>query len=208
MPYTSATPRQFSAVMNFLNIEINGDPSSEDNALYSWIDTVIDTCYVEAESYCGQPLRSGTVTYQFYAHKATRAEDSNIFWKYVPYAANTALTNLEYRDNEFDTYTNYDNTKYTWSVEPHLNFIVFRDAEQGQFRATLTTGFTDNAMPNTILQGISEMVALLYRQSPQGGNWFGLNSVASGGAGQNVSQSLKIDIGWQKYFSLYFIPAV
>lgn len=208
MPYTSATPRQFMAVMNFLNIEINGDPSSEDVALYSWIDTIIDTCYVEAESYCGQPLRSTSVQYQFYASKATRAEDSSIYWKYVPYSANTSLTNLEYRNNEFDTYVNFDTTKYTWSIEPNLNYIVFRDVERGQFRATMATGFTDSIMPNTILQGISEMVALLYKQSPQGGNWFGLNSIVSGGAGQNVSQALKTDIQWQKYFMLYYIPAV
>lgn len=208
MPYTSATPRQFAAVMNFLNIEVNGDPSSEDTDLYSWIDTMIDTCYVEAEAYCGQPLRSISVEYQFYASKATRAEDSTIYWKYVPYSANTSLVNLQYRDNEFDTYTNFDSTKYRWSIEPHLNYIVFRDVARGQFKATLSTGFTDSTMPNTILQGISEMVALLYRQSPQGGNWFGLNSVVSGGAGQNVSQSLKNEIEWQKYFMLFYIPAV
>lgn len=72
----------------------------------------------------------------------------------------------------------------------------------------MTTGYTDATMPNTVLQGIAEMVALLFKQSPHGGNWFGLNSVSSGGAGQTVSQSLKMDIGWQRYFAAYYIPPV
>lgn len=208
MPYVSAYPRQFSAILNFLNLEVSGDPSVEDTALYTWIDSMIDVCYEEAEGFCGQPLRSSSVYYSFYASKARQAEDSNIFWKYVPYFANTSLTALQYRDNEFANYTAYDVTKYAWSSEPAMHFIVYKDTNKGQFRATVQTGYSDAQMPNTILHGISEMVALLFRQSPHGGNWFGLNSIASGGAGQTVSQSLKSDIGWQKYFANFVIPAV
>jgi hypothetical protein len=208
MPYVSAYPRQFNSILNFLNLEVSGDPSVEDTALYSWIDAMIDVCYEEAEGYCGQPLRSTSVNYTFNASKARQAEDSNIYWKFVPYFANTSLTSLQYRENEFDTYAAFDVSNYTWSTEPAMHFIVYKNISKGQFRATLQTGYTDAQMPNTVLHGIAEMVALLFRQSPHGGNWFGLNSIVSGGAGQTVSQSLKTDIGWHKYFALHYIPTV
>lgn len=208
MPYTSNYPRQFNSILSFLNIEISGDPTVEDTALYSWIDSMIDVCYDEAESYCGQPLRSTSRYFTFYASSARQAEDSDIYWKYVPYFADTSLTAFEHRDNEFDTYSAYSASNYTFSSEPSMHFIVFKGTNLGQFKATLATGYTDATMPNAILQGITEMVVLLYKQSPQGGNWFGLNSVSSGGAGQTVNQSLKLDIGWQKYFAAYYIPAV
>jgi hypothetical protein len=63
-------------------------------------------------------------------------------------------------------------------------------------------------MPYAILQGITEMVALTYKQSPDGGNWFGLSSVNSGGNGATVSQALKENIEWQKNFRKFVIPAV
>jgi len=208
MPYTSANPRAFTALMTFLNLEVNGDPTSEDTALYTWFDDLITTCYAEAEGYCGQPLRSGTIYYQFYASKAQRGLEANHSWKYIPYNANTALTALQWRENEFGTYANFDAANYAWNAEPYANYIVFREKTNGQFKATLSTGYSDATMPYTILQGIAEMVALAYKQSPQGGNWFGLNSVATGGAGQTVSQSLKTDIGWHKYFAQFVIPTV
>lgn len=208
MPYVSTYPRQFASVMNFLNIEINGDPSAEETALYQWIDSAIEVCYDEAEGFCGQPLRSSSVQYMFYANKARRAEATDIYWKYIPYYAATTLTTLEHRDNEFASYANVDAQKFTWSTESGMHFVVFRGINTGQFRASLQTGYTDNNMPKTILQGISEMTSLLYKQSAQGGNWFGLTSIVSGGAGQNVSQSLKQEIDWHKYFSNYYIPPV
>ena len=208
MPYTSARPRQFNAIMNFLNLEVSGDPSVEDTALYSWVDSIIDVCYDEAENYCGQPLRSTSLDYSFLASKSRRAEDSNIYWKFVPYFANTSLTVLQYRENEFGTYTNVSAGNYTWSSESGMHFIVYRNIDKGQFKATLQTGFSDAQMPTVILQGIAEMVSLLFKQSPYGGNWFGLNSISTGGAGQSVNQSLKTEIAWQKYFALYYIPAV
>jgi hypothetical protein len=115
---------------------------------------------------------------------------------------------LQWRENEFGTYAAYSGSNYAWNAEPYANYIIFRDKTNGQFRATLTTGYSDAAMPYTILQGIAEMAALCYKQSPQGGNWFGLNSVSTGGAGQNVSNSLKTDIGWHKYFAQFVIPTV
>jgi len=208
MPYTSAYPRQFNSIMNFLNLEINGDPTAEDTALYTWLDAMIDVCYEEAEGFCGQPLRSTSKQFTFYASKARRAEDSDIYWKYLPFFANTTLTGFEHRENEFDTFANYQAGNYSFSTEQSMHFVVFKGTNKGQFRATFQTGFTDSQMPNAILQGISEMVVLLFKQSPYGGNWFGLNSVVSGGAGQTVSQSLKLDIGWQKYFITYLIPTV
>ena len=63
-------------------------------------------------------------------------------------------------------------------------------------------------MPYQILQGIAEMSALIYKQSPEGGNWFGLAYISSGGAGQTVSNSLKEKIDWQKNFNKYVIPTV
>lgn len=208
MAYTSAYPRAFSALMTFLNLEVNGDPASEDTALYTWFDNLIDTCYAEAESYCGQPLRSGTIYYQFYASKAQKGLEANHSWKFIPYNAGTTLTALQWRDNEFGTYANYAAADYVWSAEPYANYITFRNKTSGQFKATLSTGFSDANMPYSILQGIAEMVALCYKQSPQGGNWFGLASVSTAGAGQNVSNSLKTDIGWHKYFGAYVIPTV
>ena len=208
MPYTSANPRAFAALMTFLNLEVNGDPTTEDTALYTWFDELIKISYDEAEAYCGQPLRTGTVYYQFYASKAQRGLEANHSWKFIPYNAGTTLTALQWRENEFGTYANYDAGNFAWNAEPYANYIIFRDKTNGQFKATLSTGYTDANMPYTILQGIAEMSALCYKQSPQGGNWFGLNSVSTGGAGQNVSNSLKTDINWHKYFAQFVIPTV
>ena len=208
MPYTSANPRAFNALMTFLNLEVNGDPTSEDTALYTWLDNLIAISYDEAEGYCGQPLRSQSVEYAFYASKAQRSPESSHSWKYIPYKANTTLTAFQYRDNEFGTYATYSASNYAWNAEPYANYIVFREQARGQFKATLSTGYTDAQMPYTILQGIAEMSALCYKQSPQGGNWFGLQSVSTGGAGQNVSNSLKTDINWHKYFAPFVIPTV
>ena len=208
MPYTSAYPKQFTAFMKFLNMETSGDPTAEEIALYSWFDDVFTTCYVEAESYCGQPLRTSTIQYQFLASKGQQGLDASHWWKFVPYNANTTLTALQWRENEFATYANYSGSDYVYSQEPYANYIVFRNTTTGQFKATLSTGWTDTNMPYQILQGIAEMAALIYKQSPQGGNWFGLSSISSGGAGQNVSNSLKEKIDWQKYFAKYVIPTV
>jgi hypothetical protein len=208
MPYVSSNPKQFATVMTFLNIEINGDPSAEEIALYTWVDSCIDVAYDEAESYCGQPLRSTSVPYVFNASKSMRAQSSDIYWKFIPYFANTTLTSFQHRTNEFSSYVNVDAQNYSWSTEPSKHYIVYRGINTGQFRATLSTGYTDATMPKTILQGIAEMVSLLYKQSAMGGNWFGLTSIVSGGAGQNVSQSLKMDINWQKYFGTYYMPPV
>jgi hypothetical protein len=208
MPYTSAYPKQFIAFMKFLNMETTGDPTAEETALYTWFDDVFTTCYVEAESYCGQPLRTGTVYYQFYASKCQQGLEANHSWKFVPYNANTTLTVLQWRENEFATYANYSATNYNYNQEPYANYIVFRDKSTGQFKATLSTGWTDTNMPYQILQGIAEMAGLIYKQSPNGGNWFGLGSISSGGAGQTVSNSLKEKIDWQKYFAKYVIPTV
>lgn len=208
MSYTSAYPRQFEFVFSFLNLEVNGDPSVEDIALYNWFDNMIDICYEEAESYCGQPLRSGVVEFKFDIQKTTKGFEENHCWKFIPYFASTSLTTLQYREHEFATYQNMSANDFSWSVESYGNYIVIRNYTKGQIKATLATGYSDNTMPKTILQGIAEMVALIYKTSPQGGNWFGLNSISTAGAGQNVSSSLKNDIGWKKYFNLYVIPTV
>lgn len=208
MPYASQYPRQFNAVMSFLNLAINGDPTEEDLSLYGWLDDIIEVCYEEAESYCGQPLRSTSSTYLFRAEKGIVSNELNHRTKFIPYSANTSLTSLQWRENDFDNFSNVSNTLYIWKPESYGNYIVYRDKQKGEFRANLTTGFTDANMPYTILQGVAEMVALIYRISPVGGNWFGLNSVSSGGAGQTVNASLKEDIGWRRYFNLYYIPTV
>lgn len=208
MPYTSAYPRQFTAFAKFLNLEISGDPTAEETALYTWFDDLFTTCYVEAESYCGQPLRAGTAYYQFLASKGQQGLDANHWWKYIPYNANTSLTALEYRSDEFGTYAAYAGADYVFNQEPYANYIVFRNRSTGQFKATLSTGWSDATMPYQILQGIAEMTAYIYKQSPEGGNWFGLASISSGGAGQTVSNSLKEKIDWQKNFNKYVIPTV
>lgn len=208
MPFTSSYPRQFTAVMSFLNLAINGDPSEEDLSLYEWLDDIIGVCYEEAESYIGQPLRSNSISYLFNAEKGIVSNEFSHRIKFIPYNANTTLTNLQWRENDFDTFANVQNTLFIWKPESFGNYIVYREKYKGEFKAILSTGFTDANMPYTILQGIAEMVSLIYRLSPIGGNWFGLNSVSSGGAGQTVNASLKEDIGWRRYFNLYLIPTV
>ena len=118
MPYTSANPRAFAALMTFLNLEVNGDPSTEDTALYTWFDELIKISYDEAEGYCGQPLRTGTVYYQFYASKAQRGLEANHSWKLIPYNAGTTLTTLQWRTNEFGTYANYDASNFACDMLP------------------------------------------------------------------------------------------
>ena len=208
MPYTSNRPRQFQYVLSFLNIEENGDPTVEEIAQYEWLENMAEICYEEAESFCGQPLRSTSVEFSFDVQKVQKKIDQNSSWKYVPYFAGTTLTTIQHRENEFDTYQVMSVSDYVWSIEKYGNYIVFRNHDKGQIKATLQTGFTDSVMPKTILQGIAEMTALVYKQSPLGGNWFGLNSVSTAGAGQNVSSSLKTDIDWKRYFGTYVIPTV
>jgi len=208
MAYQSAYPRQFQYVLSFLNLEQNGDPSLEDVALYSWFDNMIDICYEEAESFVGQPLRSISLEYRYDAQKGVRGFEEEHSWKFIPYFANTQLTALQWRENEFASYANMSANDYSWSQEQYANFIVIRNRMKGQIKATLQTGFTDANMPRTILQGVAEMVALIYKQSPMGGNWFGLNSVSTGGAGQNVSSALKTEIDWKRYFGAYVIRTV
>lgn len=208
MAYTSVYPRQFAAFTKFLNLEVNGDPSTEDTALYEWFDDLFKNCYDIAEQFCGQPLRQVSKTYQFYANAGRHGLESNHVWKYIPYYANTTLTALEWRDNEFASYAAFSNTDYAFQTEDFACYIIFRNKSNGQFRASITTGYTDATMPYAVLQGISEMAALVYKQSPDGGNWFGLSSVNSGGQGVTVSQALKENIDWQKNFRKYVIPAV
>jgi len=208
MAYISAYPRQFKTFANFLNIEINGEPTVEDTALYEYFDTLFDVCYDEAEGYCSQPLRASNINYQFYGSKLQRTLNKYTCWKFIPYSANTQLSSLSWRENEFNTYSALNNTDYIFSNEPYGNYIILKNSYDGQFKAVLTTGFTDINMPNTVLQGIAEMAALIYKQSPNGGNWFGLSSINTGGTGQTISNSLKTDISWQKYFIKYVIPTV
>ena len=208
MPYTSAYPRQFNSFVNFFNLQINGDLSVEDSALYTWFDTIFEMCYDEAESYCGQPLRAVAVDYQFYGSKTQRTMNQYTNWKFIPYYANTQITALLWRENEFKNYSSLAQNDYIFSVEPYGNYLILKNIYSGQFKASLTTGFTDANMPNSILQGITEMAGLIYKQSPQGGNWFGLSSISTGGSGQNVVNSLKTYILWHKYFQKYIIPTV
>jgi hypothetical protein len=208
MAFISAYPRQFKTFINFLNIEINGEPTVEDTALYEYFDTLFDVCYEEAEGYCGQPLRALSVNYQFYGSKLQKTLNKYTSWKFIPYSANTQLSSLSWRENEFATYSALSANNYIFSNEPYGNYIILKNNYDGQFKAVLTTGYTDANMPNTVLQGIAEMAALIYKQSAQGGNWFGLSSISTGGAGQSVNNSLKLDITWQKYFNKYIIPTV
>ena len=208
MPYVSQYPRQFTAFTKFLNLEVNGDPSAEETALYTWFDDLFTTCYSEAEQFCGQPLKQVSKTYQFYANAGRHGLESNHVWKYIPYYANTSVTALEWRENEFGTYAPFPVTDYAFQTEDFACYLIFRNKTNGQFRATLQTGYTDNTMPYAILQGIAEMAALIYKQSPDGGNWFGLSSVNSGGQGVTVSQALKENIEWQRHFRKFVIPAV
>lgn len=208
MPYVSQYPRQFTAFTKFLNLEVNGDPSTEETALYSWFDDLFSTCYLEAEQFSGQPLKQVNKTYQFYANASRHGLESNHAWKYIPYYANTTVTGLEWRDNEFGTYAAFPVVDYAFQTEDFACYLIFRNKTNGQFRAALQTGYTDNTMPYAILQGIAEMAALIYKQSPDGGNWFGLSSVNSGGQGVTVSQALKENIEWQRHFRKFVIPAV
>ena len=97
---------------------------------------------------------------------------------------------------------------WTTSVDNGLNFVIFKNINSGQFRATLSTGWSDANLPNTVIQGIVEMASWIYKRSATGGNWFGLGSVSTGGAGQNVNSSILQDLKWQKYFDKYRIAVV
>ncbi len=87
--------------------------------------------------------------------------------------------------NEFATYANVNAQNYAFSTDNGLNFVIYRNINSGMFRATLSTGYSDSTMPNNVLQGITEMASWIYKNSATGGNWFGLNSVATGGAGRD-----------------------
>lgn len=208
MSYSTAYPRLQSLFFQFNNLELSGDQSQEDAVLYEYFDEIFDICYAEAESYCGQPLRSSAVNYVFSHSQSRHGLTNDHRWKYMPYAANTALTGLQWRVDEFGTYANVSANNYAFNTDNGLNFVIFRNINSGIFRVSLSTGFSDATMPNIILQGIAEMASWIYKNSSQGGNWFGLNSVATGGAGQSINASISSDIKWQKQFEKFRIAVV
>ena len=208
MSFITAYPLIQSAFFKYLNMELSGDQSAEDAELYAWLDDMIDVCFAEAESYCGQPLRTSVVNYQFTHSQARHGLESDHRWKYIPYSANTALTGFQWRENEFAAWSNVSAGNYAFTTDNGMNFVIYRNINNGQFKATISTGFTDANSPKTIIQGIVEMLVWIYKHSANGGNWFGLTSVATSGAGQNVSQSLVTNLDWQKYFAKYRIAVV
>ena len=208
MSYSTAYPRLQQSFFQFNNLELAGDQTAEDAALYSYFDELFDVCFVEAESYCSQPLRTSVVNYVFSHSQARHGLESSHRWKYIPLTANTALTGLQWRENEFGNYANVQNQNYAFSTDNGLNFVIYRNINSGQFRATLSTGWSDATMPNTVIQGIVEMASWIYKNSASGGNWFGLSSVATGGAGQNVNASILQKLDWEKYFVKYRIAVV
>ena len=208
MSYSTAYPRLQASFFQYNNLELSGDQSSEDAVLYEWFDDVFDICYAEAESYCGQPLRASSVNYVFTHSQARHGLESEHRWKYIPYTANTALTALQWKADEFATYANVNAQNYAFSTDNGLNFVIYRNINSGMFRATLSTGYSDSTMPNNVLQGITEMASWIYKNSATGCNWFGLNSVATGGAGQSINASISTDIKWQRHFEKFRIAAV
>jgi len=118
------------------------------------------------------------------------------------------VTAFQWRVDEFGSYANVSAGNFTTSVDNGLNFVIFRNINSGQFRATLSTGWSDANLPNTVIQGIVEMSSWIYKQSASGGNWFGLGSVSTGGAGQNVNASILQDLKWQRFFDKYRIAVV
>ena len=208
MSYNTAYPLIQSAFFKYLNLELSGDQSAEDADLYAWLDDMIDVCFAEAESYCGQPLRTSVINYQFTHSQARHGLESDHRWKYIPYNANTALTGLQWREHEFAAFSNVNANNYAFTTDNGMNFIIYRNINNGQFKATISTGYADANTPLTIVQGIVEMLAWIYKHSTIGGNWFGLTNVSTGGAGQNVSQTLVTNIEWKKYFDKYRIAVV
>lgn len=208
MSFTTAYPRVQAAFFKYLNIEKSGDQTFEDAELYSWIDEIFDVCFVEAECYCGQPLKASSNTYVFTHLQARHGLENNHRWKYIPFTANTSLTALQWKEDEFSTYANVNANQYTFTNDNGVNYIVYRDISSGIFKATLSTGWNDASMPLTVIQGIVEMAAWIYKHSANGGNWFGLASVSTGGAGQNVNASILTQLDWHKYFAKYKLAVV
>jgi hypothetical protein len=208
MSYTTAYPRLQASFLKYCGLEYIADQSVEDAQFYSWLDDIFDVCFVEAEGYCSQPLRASVVNYTFLHEQAKKTQLNEHYWKYIPYSANTQLTSLQWRENDFAVYSTVLATNYAFSTDSGQNFVIYRNVNKGQFRAQLSTGYSDANTPNTILQGITEMAAWIYKHSVDGGNWFGLSSVSTGGAGQNVSSSILSEIKWQKYFAKYRLAVV
>jgi hypothetical protein len=189
-------------------MEISGDQTVEDAALYSWLDTVFEVCFEEAENYCGQPLIATSLNYHFTYVESREGLEKSHRWKYIPYNANTAVTGLSWRNNQFDSYAAVSNTKFVYTADNGINYLIFKEYTSGEFRLALSTGWSDANLPNTVIQGIVEMAAWIYKHSANGGNWFGLTSVSTGGAGQNVNTNLLQNLEWQKYFKKYRVAVV
>jgi hypothetical protein len=208
MSYTTAYPRLQASFLKYLGLEYIADQSNEDAQFYSWLDDIFDVCFVEAEGWCSQPLRASVVLYTFSHEQAKKPIENDHRWKFIPYNANTQLTSLQWRENEFAAYSIVSANNYAYSTDSGQNFVIYRNYTAGQFKATLSSGWSDANMPPTILQGITEMAAWIYKHSVEGGNWFGLSSVSTGGAGQNVSSSILSELNWQRYFGKYRIAVV
>lgn len=208
MSYNTAYPLIQSAFFKYLNMELSGDQSAEDAELYAWLDDMIDVCFGEAEDYCGQPLRTSVVNYQFAHSQARHGLESSHRWKYIPYNANTALVSLQWRENEFGAWSNVGANNYQFSSDNGLNFVIYRNINNGQFKAQISTGYADANMPLSVIQCIVELLAWIYKNSANGANWFGLASVSTGGAGAQTSAAIFREWDWKKYLGKYRIATV
>lgn len=208
MAYSSVYPRLQNSFFSFLNIQKSGEQTLEESELYEYIDNIFTVCFAEVEAYCNQPLQSTVVTYEFTALNARSGYESLHRWKYIPYTNNVVLNSFSWRSNEFDTYTAMDVNDYKFTSDEGSNFIIIRNKEQGQFKAVMNVGYSEQNMPLIVIQGITEMAVHIYKMTAQGGNWFGLSSVSTAGSGQNVNNNLLDSINWQKYFNKYKLRAV
>jgi hypothetical protein len=208
MAYNTVYPTLQKSFFAFLNLQKAGEQTAEDAALYEYIDNLFTVCFAMADEYCAQPLQSTVVTYEFGVSNARSGFESLHKWKYIPYTNNVVLNSFSWRANEFDVYTSMDANDYKFTNDDGSNYIIIRNKEQGQFKAVINVGWTEANMPLSIVQGITEMAVHIYKTTANGGNWFGLSSISTAGAGQNVNNNLLSTIDWKKYFSKYKIKVV
>jgi hypothetical protein len=208
MAYNTVYPTLQKSFFAFLNLQKAGEQTAEDAALYEYIDNLFTVCFAMATDYCSQPLQSTVVTYEFSVANARSGFESLHKWKYIPYSNNVALSSFSWRANEFDTYTSMDINDYKFTNDDGSNFIIIRNKEQGQFKAVINVGWTEQNTPLSIVQGITEMAVYMYKTTANGSNWFGLSSISTAGAGQNVNNNLLADVNWKKYFSKFKITVV
>ncbi len=186
-----------SDVKTYLKI----DNSAHDTALTNFIAA----CQKRAEKYCNQPFES-----QSYDHFFTGIGQE---YYALPYKNVTALSSLSYRTVPTDSFTVVDvaNTALFQERSVHLLYYSSGFAWGTFFKATITAGYSPLSIPDDLQQIVTEMVAIMYKESTLSGDGLlGIDTESTGFAGESVTKRFTDlwEKRWKGMLNPYRVPTV